>query len=134
MACEGKYITVIATGYTRRKALAAAQKLTGEISVEVIDPRSVVPLDIDTILASVKKTGHVLVIHESPTCCGIGAEIVRRIVAEGFDYLNASPKVLGGADLPIPFSLPLERVCPPVGRYHYLCYKRVNAIVGNLRR
>ena len=113
VAREGKDITVIATGYTRKKALAAAQKLTDEISVEVIDPRSIVPLDMGTILASVKKTGRVLVIHESPTRCGIGAEIVRRIVAEGFDYLNASPKVLGGADLPIPFSPPLERACLP---------------------
>jgi pyruvate dehydrogenase E1 component beta subunit len=61
----------------------------------------------------VKKTGRLLVVHESWTRCGIGAEIVRRVVEEGFDYLNAPPKVLGGLDLPLPFSRPLERVCVP---------------------
>jgi len=113
VARQGNDVTVIALGYTRRKALAAAEKLSPEISVEVIDPRSIVPLDLETILASIEKTGRVLVVHESPTRCGVGAEIVRRIVEEGFDHLDAPPKVLGGADLPIPFSPALEPACLP---------------------
>ncbi len=113
VAREGRDITVIATGLCRRKALAAALELEGDISVEVIDPRTIVPLDMETILASVKKTGRLLVVHESWTRCGIGAEIVRRVVEEGFDLLDTHPKVLGGADLPLPFSPPLEKVCVP---------------------
>ncbi len=110
---EGTDVTVLAVAYTRRKALAAAEKLNGEISVEVVDPRTIYPLDMQTILGSVKKTGRLLIVHESPTRCGIGAEIVRRVVEEGFDSLDAAPKVLGGADLPIPFSPPLEHACLP---------------------
>jgi len=113
VAREGTDVTVIATAYARRKALAAAELLKDEISVEVIDPRTIVPLDMETILKSVKKTGRVIVVHESPTRGGIGAEIVRRIAAEGFDYLDAPPIVHAGADLPIPFSPPLEKACLP---------------------
>jgi len=113
VAREGTDVTVIAAAYARRKALAAAEELEGEISVEVIDPRSIVPLDMDTILRSVAKTGRILVVHESPARGGIGAEIVRRIVAEGFDYLDAAPVVHAGADLPTPFSPPLEHACLP---------------------
>ena len=110
---EGTDITVIAVAYTRRKALSVANKLDGEVSVEVIDPRTIHPLDMDTILASIKKTGRLLVIHESPTRCGIGAEMVRRVIAEGFECLKAPPKVIGGADLPVPFSPELEQACIP---------------------
>jgi len=110
---EGEDVTVVAVGYTRRKALAAAEQLVGEIDVEVIDPRTIQPLDLETILASVRKTGRLLVVHESPTRCGVGAEIVRRVAAEAFDDLKAPPIVLGGADLPMPFSPPLEEVCLP---------------------
>ena len=109
----GTDVTVVAVGYTRRKALAAAEALADHISVEVIDPRTIHPFDIETALASVKKTGRLLVIHESPTRCGVGAEIVRRVVAEGFEHLKAPPTVLGGADVPIPFSPPLEQACLP---------------------
>lgn len=113
VAREGSDVTVVALGYTRRKALAAADQLDGEVSVEVIDPRTLVPLDLEAIVESVRKTGHLLVVHESPTRCGFGAEIVRRVVEEAFDHLDAPPRVHGGADLPIPFSPPLEEVCLP---------------------
>ena len=113
VAREGDDATVVALGYARRKALAAAERLAGEISLEVIDPRTLEPLDMDTIGRSVAKTGRLLVVHESPTRCGVGAEIVRRVVAEAFDHLDAPPRVLGGANLPIPFSPPLEKVCLP---------------------
>jgi acetoin:2,6-dichlorophenolindophenol oxidoreductase subunit beta len=113
VARTGSDVTVVATGYTRRKALAAAEQLNGEISVEVIDPRTIQPLDLETIVTSVRKTGRLLIVHEAPTCCGVGAEIVRRVVAEAFHYLDAPPQVLGGADLPMPFSPPLEQACLP---------------------
>ena len=67
----------------------------------------------DTILTSVAKTGRVLVVHESNTRCGIGAEIVRRIVEEGFDDLDAPPTVHAGRDVPTPFSPPLEEAVLP---------------------
>jgi pyruvate dehydrogenase E1 component beta subunit len=113
VAREGTDVTVIATAFARRKALAAAEELEGEISVEVVDPRSIVPLDMETILGSVAKTGRVLVVHESNTRCGIGAEIVRRIVEEGFDDLDAPPTVHAGRDVPTPFSPPLEEAVLP---------------------
>ena len=113
VAREGSDITVVAIGYARKDALAAAESLSGRVGVEVIDPRTIVPLDIEAILASVRKTGRLLVVHQSFTRCGVGAEIVRRVVEEGFDHLKAPPKVLGGADHPTPFSPPLEEVCIP---------------------
>ena len=113
IARTGSDVTVVAMGYARRKALAAAEQLDGEISVEVIDPRTIQPLDLETIVASVRKTGRLLIVHEAPTCCGVGAEIVRQVVAEAFHYLDAPPQVLGGADLPMPFSPPLEQACLP---------------------
>ena len=70
------------------------------------------------------ETGRALVVHESPARGGIGAEIVRRIVSEGFDYLDAPPMVHAGADVPIPFSPPLERACLP----------QVETIVREIRR
>ena len=113
VAREGTDVTVLSVAYARRKALEAAEQLDGEISVEVIDPRTIHPLDVQTIKASVAKTGRLLIVHESPTRNGIGSEIVRRVVEECFDDLDAPPKVLGGADLPVPFSPPLEQACIP---------------------
>lgn len=113
VAREGTDVTVVALGYTRRKALAAADRLAGAVSVEVIDPRTLVPLDMATIAASIRKTGRLLVVHEAPTRNGFGAEVVRRVTAECFDDLDSPPQVLGGADLPIPFSPALEAACIP---------------------
>jgi pyruvate dehydrogenase E1 component beta subunit len=110
---EGSDITVVAFSYAVHKALEAASELNGEISVEVVDPRTLVPLDAETILQSVKKTGRLLVVHEAPTRGGAGAEIVRRIVEEGFEHLRVPPKVLGSLNTPMPYSAPLEDVCLP---------------------
>lgn len=110
---EGSDITVVAISFAVHKALEAAQELDGEVSVEVIDPRTLVPLDIETIAQSVGKTGRLLVVHEAPTRGGVGAEIVRRVVEDGLEYLSAPPKVLGGLNTPMPFSAPLEDACLP---------------------
>ena len=87
--------------------------LEGEISVEVVDPRSLVPLDMETILASVGKTGRLLVVHDAPRRGGVGAEIIRRVAEEGFDLLQRPPRVLGGLNTPMPYSAPLEDACLP---------------------
>ena len=110
---EGSDITVVAVSYAVPKALEAAAALDGEISLEVVDPRTLAPLDGDTILRSVKKTGRLLVVHEAPEQGGIGAEIVRRVTAEGFAFFKAPPKVLGCRHLPMPYSPPLEDICLP---------------------
>lgn len=110
---EGHDVTVVAYSLVMHRALEAAAKLQGQISVEVIDPRTLRPFDLDTVLHSLRKTGRLLVVHESPTCCGVGAEIVRQVTDRGFDLLKQAPKVLGGKDLPIPFSKPLENAVVP---------------------
>jgi len=110
---EGNDVTVVAMSYAVPKALEAAEKLDGEISVEVVDPRSLVPLDVDTILASVKKTGRLLVVHEAPRRGGAGAEIVRRVTEEGFGLLKAPPRVIAAANTPMPYSAPLEDAVLP---------------------
>lgn len=104
----GTEVTVLTVGYARRKVITALNNLSNEISVELIDLRTIDPLDMKAILNSVSKTGKIMIVHEAPTECGIGAEIVRRIVAEGFDYLDCPPIVLGGKNIPTPFSPPLE--------------------------
>ena len=109
----GDDVTLVATSLMVHKALAAAEALADEVSVEVIDPRTLVPLDMDCIRASVEKTGRLLVVQEACTCCGFGSEIVRRIAQESFEALRAAPRVLGGADLPMPFTHTLEAACIP---------------------
>ena len=110
---EGDDVTVVATSLMVHKTLEAAEALSGEISVEVIDPRTLVPLDIEAILKSVEKTGRLLVVQEACVRAGMGAEIVREVVAKAFDYLDAPPKVLGGLNIPMPYTPPLERVVTP---------------------
>ncbi len=111
---EGTDITVVATSYAVTKALRAARALEGEVSVEVIDPRTLVPLDVATILGSLEKTGRLLVVHEAPTRAGAGAEIVRRVMEDGgFELLKSAPNVLARADTPMPYSPPLEDAVIP---------------------
>ena len=110
---QGSDITVVAVSYAVVKALQAAEALAGEISVEVVDPRSLVPLDLDTILGSVAKTGRLLVVHEAPERAGIGSEIVRQVAESGFDLLQAPPRVLGSRNIPMPYSPVLEDACIP---------------------
>jgi len=95
------------------RALEAAERLRDEISVEVMDPRTLKPFDLNAVLVSLRKTGRLLVVHESPTCCGVGAEIVRQVTERGFELLKRPPNVLGGRDLPIPFAKPLENAVVP---------------------
>ena len=112
---EGKNVTMVAAGIMVPKALAAAEVLAGEgIDAEVIDLRSIRPLDMDTIIASVKKTSRLICIHEGVKSYGIGAEISARISeSEAFDCLDAPIMRLGGAEVPIPYSPILEKAAVP---------------------
>ena len=108
---KGEDVTVVATSFAVYKALEAAEELAGEVDVEVVDPRSLVPLDIETILESLSRTGRLLVVQDAPTRGGAGAEIVRQVCEHGFDLLRGPVKVLGGLNTPMPFSAPLEDRC-----------------------
>ena len=111
---EGKDITVVALALMVRKALEAAEQLAGEgIAVEVIDPRTIAPLDIDTILESVHKTGRLLVVDETFGPFGVGAEIAARVMDLAFDDLDAPVRRLNGAHTPTPYSPPLEAAVVP---------------------
>jgi pyruvate/2-oxoglutarate/acetoin dehydrogenase E1 component len=111
---EGSDITVVSTSYFLQRVLAAADSLAAEgISVEVIDPRTLMPLDLDLIVRSLAKTHRLLVVQEATAVGGMGAEIVRQVVENAFDALHAPPRVIGGAHVPMPYSPPLEDVCLP---------------------
>ncbi|HEY82967.1 MAG TPA: alpha-ketoacid dehydrogenase subunit beta [Dehalococcoidia bacterium] len=111
---EGKDVTVVAWGTLLPKALNAAQTLAGEgIEVEVIDPRTLRPLDIDTIVDSVKKTGRLVVAHQAIKTCGVGAEIVAQVQEIAFDHLDAPIKRVATPDVIIPVNRNLERVVFP---------------------
>ena len=114
IAREGRDVTVVAIALMVQRSLAAAEQLAKEgISVEVIDPRTVSPLDADTILASVKKTGRLLIVDESFSPCGLGAEIAARVADTGFDDLDAPIRRLNGAFCPTPYRPPLEKAVIP---------------------
>jgi pyruvate/2-oxoglutarate/acetoin dehydrogenase E1 component len=111
---EGSDVTVVATMFMVHKALEAAEILHREgLSVEVVDPRTLVPIDRQAMIASVKKTGRVVIVSEDCKTAGVTAEIAA-IIAEGaLDYLDAPIKRVAEPDTPIPFSPPLEqRVIP----------------------
>ncbi|URT70651.1 alpha-ketoacid dehydrogenase subunit beta [Cytobacillus firmus] len=112
---EGTDVTIVATAIMVHKALEAASELEKEgISAEVIDPRTIVPLDKETIINSVKKTGRLIVVHEAVQRGGIGGEIVSVIAeSEAFDYLDSPIKRLGGKEVPIPYNPKLEKAAIP---------------------
>ena len=105
----GKDITIVGTSTQALKALRTAKELTKEgIDAEIIDPRTLVPLDRDTIIESVKKTGRLLIIDEGYERCGVAGEIAISVLKDVFYYLNAPIERLTTANVPIPFSPALE--------------------------
>jgi len=111
---EGRDITVVGIHTMVHKALQAADALAGEgIDLEVIDPRTIAPLDIGTIIASVRKTGRLIVTHEAYERGGFGGEIIAQVVGEAFDALDAPPIRLCGKNVPIPYNGRLEAAALP---------------------
>jgi pyruvate/2-oxoglutarate/acetoin dehydrogenase E1 component len=111
---KGKDVTVVAILAMVKKAMMAADMLAGEgIEIEVVDPMTLNPLDMDTIINSVKKTKRLITVEEGARTGGIGAEISARVAEEALDYLDAPIKRLGGMDCPIPFSPALEELMYP---------------------
>jgi len=112
---SGKDITVVATGRMVHTALSAAETLAKEgVELEVLDPRTLWPLDADAIIASVKKTGRLVTVHEAVKRFGFGAEIAAIIAeSEAFDYLEAPIQRVAGAETPVPFSKFLEDLYLP---------------------
>jgi pyruvate/2-oxoglutarate/acetoin dehydrogenase E1 component len=111
VARAGDDVTVITWGQMLRECLTAAD--AAEPSVEVIDVRSLVPLDYDTILASAARTGRVLIVHEAVRDFGAGAEIAAKLAEELFDVLRVPVRRLGAPPVPMPFSPDLERLLLP---------------------
>ncbi|WP_252315210.1 alpha-ketoacid dehydrogenase subunit beta [Sinobaca sp. H24] len=112
---EGTDVTIIATAIMVHKALEAAEKLEEKgISVEVVDPRTLVPLDEETIIKSVSKTGRVIIVHEAVKRGGFGGEIAGVIAeSEAFDYLDAPIRRLGALPIPVPYNPVLEKAMIP---------------------
>jgi pyruvate/2-oxoglutarate/acetoin dehydrogenase E1 component len=111
---EGSDVTVVAIGRMVPEALQAAEDAEKEgISVEVIDPRTLVPLDEAALLASVRKTGRLVTADETPTSCGVAGELLARVCERAWDALKAPPRRVAIPDVPIPFATPLENAVTP---------------------
>ena len=112
---EGSDLTIVASSIKTHKALAAAEELAKDgASAEVVDLRSIRPLDRETIISSVMKTGKLLCVYEGVKTLGVGAEISAMIAeSEAFDYLDAPIMRLGGAEAPIPYNPELEKAATP---------------------
>ena len=111
---EGTDATIVARSLMVPVALKAADVLQKEgVSCEVIDPRTIRPLDIETIIKSVKKTNRVVIAEESHTFCGVAAEMGSEITERAFDYLDAPVKRVSGADVPTAYAKNLEDLSVP---------------------
>ena len=106
---RGEHVTIVATQLMRHRALDAAERLSSEgIQAEVIDPRTLVPLDYETIATSLDRTGHLVVVQEAPASGSWGASLVARLVSERFEHFDAPPLLVGADDTPVPYSQTLE--------------------------
>ena len=124
----GSDVTVVATGWMVTKSLAAAETLAKEgISVEVIDPRTIAPLDVDTILHSIKKTGRLVLVDQATRHASVAAIIAAEVAERGFQYLKAPVKMVTALDTSVPYSEPLEKyVMPNEGKI----IKAVKSVLG----
>jgi acetoin:2,6-dichlorophenolindophenol oxidoreductase subunit beta len=114
IACEGHDLTIIAVGPLVPMALGCAATLEAEgVSVEVLDPRSLLPLDREGVLASVRKTGRVVIADDANRTCGFAAELAALIAEDAWEALRAPVRRITRADVPVPFSTPLETYVLP---------------------
>lgn len=117
LAREGRHATVVTYGVGVGWALAAAEAFAGEgREIEVVDLRSLMPWDEETVLSSVRKTGRCLVLHEAPLTGGFGGEVAAVVGQRAFDWLDAPVARLGALDTPVPFARALEALHSPKGR------------------
>jgi len=111
---EGEDLTMVATSRMVQRTLAAAERLAAEgIGAEVIDPRTLVPLDEEMILSSVRKTGRLMIVHEAYRRCGFGAEVAALVAEKAIEYLDAPILRVGALDVPVPFAPKLESYVIP---------------------
>jgi pyruvate dehydrogenase E1 component beta subunit len=112
---EGTDCTIVARSMTVPLAIQAAEQLQkdGVLSVEVIDPRTIKPLDIETIVNSVKKTNRLVIVEESHAFASVGAEISHQVMEHAFDYLDAPIKRISCAEAPMPYAKNLEALALP---------------------
>jgi pyruvate dehydrogenase E1 component beta subunit len=125
---EGQDCTIVARSLTVPVALKAAEEMEKQgVSCEVIDPRTIRPLDTETIFRSVRKTNRVVIVEESHAFCGVGAELSAQIMENAFDHLDAPVKRLSAVDAPMPYAKNLERLALPdvprlVAAVREVCY------------
>jgi pyruvate dehydrogenase E1 component beta subunit len=125
----GTDVTIVAYSITVGQALDAAEKLAEEgIEAEVIDLRTLRPLDMDTVLESVKKTNRIVTVEQAWPVCSIGSEISARVALDAFDYLDAPPTKVSGKDVPMPYAANLEKLALPtvdelIEAVKAVCYK-----------
>jgi pyruvate dehydrogenase E1 component beta subunit len=130
VARAGSHATIVSFARGMVYALEAAEQLSGEgIDAEVIDLRSLRPLDLATIVESVKRTNRLVTVEEAWPVCSVGSEICARVAIEAFDYLDAPPSKISGADVPMPYAANLERLALPnaalvVEAVKAVCYAR----------
>jgi pyruvate dehydrogenase E1 component beta subunit len=125
----GTDVTIVAYSITVGQALEAAEKLAQDgIDAEVIDLRTLRPLDMDTVLESVKKTNRIVTMEQAWPVCSIGSEICARVALDAFDYLDAPPTKVSGKDVPMPYAANLEKLALPtvddlIQAVKAVCYK-----------
>jgi len=129
VARAGRHVTIISFSRGMVYTLDAAKRLAEEdIEAEVIDLRTLRPLDIETVLASVRKTNRLVTVEEGWPVCSVGSEICSRVTADAFDYLDAPPIAISGADVPMPYAANLEKLALPsvedvVAAVKSVCYR-----------
>ncbi|MBT5912489.1 MAG: pyruvate dehydrogenase complex E1 component subunit beta, partial [Rhodospirillaceae bacterium] len=126
---EGKDVSIVTFSVMVGKALDAAKQLAEEgIEAEIIDLRTIRPLDVETIITSVKKTNRIVTVEEGWPTCGIGSEISSVVTEEAFDFLDAPVKRVAGVDVPMPYAANLEKLALPqtsdiVSAAKLVCYR-----------
>jgi pyruvate dehydrogenase E1 component subunit beta len=114
IAREGRHVTIVSFAHGMVYALQAADALAKEdIEAEVIDLRTLRPLDLETVLASVRKTNRIVTVEEAWPVCSIGSEICAQVAIQAFDHLDAPPAKISGADVPMPYAANLEKLAHP---------------------
>src|SRR5436190_645175 len=114
VARPGKHVTIVSWGIGMTYALGAADKLASEgIEAEVIDLRTIRPMDIETVIASVKKTNRCVTVEEAWPQCSVGSEIAAQLMTHAFDYLDAPVARVNGKDVPMPYAANLEKLALP---------------------